>query len=193
MQEALVAPSFITQQKVLELVVDRIVVENTKLTIRHIVPTGPVRLRTEPQVTTTPTRADSRSRDGSIVEPRRSQYSIGHPQSGCACCQPGCGRGVEALCEWSLEDITEGFQGNHFSSVLCLEARENSGRLLSNSGRLDQLPRMVIRDGGYRDQLPSFPPGLVQDNDEFSRVQVAGKDSVFPLLHHPSMTDLLRF
>jgi site-specific DNA recombinase len=47
-QEALVEPSFTTQQKVLELVVDCIVVEETKLTIRHIVPTGPVRLRTEP-------------------------------------------------------------------------------------------------------------------------------------------------
>jgi site-specific DNA recombinase len=48
-QEALVAPSFSTKQKVLELVVDRIVVEDTKLTIRHLVPTGPVRLRTESQ------------------------------------------------------------------------------------------------------------------------------------------------
>jgi site-specific DNA recombinase len=53
-QDALIAPSFITKQKVLELVVDRIVVEETKLTIRHIVPTGPVRLRTEPHVATTP-------------------------------------------------------------------------------------------------------------------------------------------
>jgi site-specific DNA recombinase len=50
-QEALVAPSFSTKQKMLELVLDCIVVEETKLTIRHIVPTGPVRLRTEPHPT----------------------------------------------------------------------------------------------------------------------------------------------
>ena len=53
-QEALVEPSVATKQKVLELVVDRIVVEEMKLTIRHIVPTGPVRLRTQPQVASTP-------------------------------------------------------------------------------------------------------------------------------------------
>lgn len=38
-QEALVEPSFVTKQKVLELVVDRIVVEDTKLTIGQ---TGPI-------------------------------------------------------------------------------------------------------------------------------------------------------
>ena len=44
---ALVEPSFETKQKVLQLVVDRIVVEDSKITIHHVVPTGPVRLQTE--------------------------------------------------------------------------------------------------------------------------------------------------
>jgi hypothetical protein len=35
-------------------------------------------------------------------------------------------------------------------------------------------------------------PGLVQDDDEFGGVQVAGKNSVFPLLHNHSMTDFPR-
>lgn len=44
---ALVEPSFETKQKVLRLVIDRIVVEDSKITIRHVVPTGPVRLQTK--------------------------------------------------------------------------------------------------------------------------------------------------
>ncbi len=44
---ALVEPSLETKQKVLQLVVDRIVVEDSKITIHHIVPTGPVRLQTQ--------------------------------------------------------------------------------------------------------------------------------------------------
>jgi site-specific DNA recombinase len=59
-RDALVTPSFETKQKMLQLVVDRILVEDTKLTIRHIVPTGPVRLQTEPHVATTPSLAPER-------------------------------------------------------------------------------------------------------------------------------------
>jgi site-specific DNA recombinase len=40
-------PSFEVKQKVLQLVVDRIVVEDSRVVIQHVVPTGPVRLQTE--------------------------------------------------------------------------------------------------------------------------------------------------
>jgi site-specific DNA recombinase len=46
---ALEEPSFEIQQKVLQLVVDRIVVEDSRVLIEHIVPTGLVRLQTEQQ------------------------------------------------------------------------------------------------------------------------------------------------
>ncbi len=46
---ALLEPSFETKQQVLQLVVDRIVVEDSKVTIHHVVPTAPVRLQTEYQ------------------------------------------------------------------------------------------------------------------------------------------------
>ena len=46
---ALVAPSFAVKQQVLRLVVDRIVVEDTRLVVHHIVPAGPVRLQTGQQ------------------------------------------------------------------------------------------------------------------------------------------------
>jgi site-specific DNA recombinase len=39
---------------VLQLVVDRIFVEDTKLVIRHVVPTGPVRLQPRHHVANTP-------------------------------------------------------------------------------------------------------------------------------------------
>ena len=87
------------------------------------------------------------------------------------------------LFQGSLEDIPKGFHGNHFFCLRCIDTRY--------SGRgLDKLPRMVIRDRSYCHKLPSFTPGLVQDNDEFSGVQVARKDFVFPLLHNNSMIDL---
>jgi len=38
--------SFAVKQRVLQLVVDRIVVEETRVVIHHVVPTGPVRLQT---------------------------------------------------------------------------------------------------------------------------------------------------
>jgi hypothetical protein len=38
------------QQKVLQLVVDRIVVEDSRVIIEHVVPTGPVRLQPEHQL-----------------------------------------------------------------------------------------------------------------------------------------------
>src|SRR5215510_7197670 len=40
-------PSFMVQQNVLQLVVNRIVVEDNQVIIEHVVPTGPVRLQTE--------------------------------------------------------------------------------------------------------------------------------------------------
>ncbi len=40
-------PSFEVRQKVLQLVVDRIVIEDSKLVIHHVMPVGPVRLRTD--------------------------------------------------------------------------------------------------------------------------------------------------
>lgn len=48
-RDSLEDPSFETRQQVLQLVVDRIVVEETKLVVHHVVPTGPVRLQTEQQ------------------------------------------------------------------------------------------------------------------------------------------------
>jgi hypothetical protein len=44
---AMEGPSLTTQQKVLQLVVDRIVVEDSRVIIEHVIPTGPVRLQTE--------------------------------------------------------------------------------------------------------------------------------------------------
>jgi site-specific DNA recombinase len=42
-------PSFEVRQKVLQLVVDRVMVEDSRVVIQHIVPTRPVRLQTEQQ------------------------------------------------------------------------------------------------------------------------------------------------
>jgi len=49
---ALEEPGYVVKQKVLQLVIDRIMVEEERVTIRHVVPTGPVRLQTEPHETT---------------------------------------------------------------------------------------------------------------------------------------------
>jgi site-specific DNA recombinase len=46
---AMAEPSFAVQQKMLQLVVNRIVVEDNRVIIEHVVPTGPVRLQTEQQ------------------------------------------------------------------------------------------------------------------------------------------------
>ncbi len=51
-RDSLQEPSFETRQQVLRLVVDRIVVENDKVVIHHVVPTGPVRLQTRHQAAT---------------------------------------------------------------------------------------------------------------------------------------------
>ena len=48
-RRSLEEPSFEVKQKVLQLVVDRIVVEESRVVIQHVVPTGPVRLQTEQQ------------------------------------------------------------------------------------------------------------------------------------------------
>jgi len=42
-------PAFAVQQQVVQLVVNRIVVEDRQVIIEHVVPTGPVRLQTEHQ------------------------------------------------------------------------------------------------------------------------------------------------
>jgi len=39
-------PSFAVKQRVLQLVVDRIVVEDSRVVVHHVVPSGPVRLQT---------------------------------------------------------------------------------------------------------------------------------------------------
>jgi hypothetical protein len=46
-RRSLEEPSFEVKQKVLQLVVDRIVVEESRVVIQHVVPTGAVRLQTE--------------------------------------------------------------------------------------------------------------------------------------------------
>jgi site-specific DNA recombinase len=46
-RDAMVAPTFEVKQKVLQLVVQRIVVEDHRITIEHVVPSGPLRLQTE--------------------------------------------------------------------------------------------------------------------------------------------------
>ena len=61
---------------------------------------------------------------------------------------------------------------------------------MHNSCVLEKLRRMIVRHRSYSHKLPSFKPGLVQNNDEFSGVKVACKDLVFPLLHNNSMTDV---
>jgi hypothetical protein len=80
------------------------------------------------------------------------------------------------LSERPLEDIPEGFQSYDFSFFIC-------GTLLHCSCGLNKLKRLVIGDRSYSHKLPSFKPGVVQKNNEFSRVEVACKDFVFPLLH----------
>jgi len=55
-QEAMEEPSFPIQQKVLQLVVNRIVVEDNQVIIEHVVPSGPVRLQTEQHTPAGPTR-----------------------------------------------------------------------------------------------------------------------------------------
>jgi site-specific DNA recombinase len=47
---AMEAPSFEVQQKAIQLVVNRIVVEDSQVIIEHVVPTGPVRLQPEQQL-----------------------------------------------------------------------------------------------------------------------------------------------
>jgi len=44
-RDALIAPPFETKQKVLRLVIDRVVVEEDRLIIRHVIPTAPVGLQ----------------------------------------------------------------------------------------------------------------------------------------------------
>jgi site-specific DNA recombinase len=46
---AMAAPTFEVQQKVVQLVVNRVVVEDNRVIVEHVVPTGPVRLQTEHQ------------------------------------------------------------------------------------------------------------------------------------------------
>lgn len=53
-QDALEDPSFETRQQVLRLVVDRIVVEDARVVVHHVVPSGPVRLQTERLTIATP-------------------------------------------------------------------------------------------------------------------------------------------
>ena len=54
-RDALEEPSFETRQKVLRLVVDRIVIEYSRVVVHHVVPTGLVRLQTDSLTIDTPT------------------------------------------------------------------------------------------------------------------------------------------
>jgi site-specific DNA recombinase len=47
LHQALADPTFAVKQQVLQLVVDRIVVEEEQIVVHHIIPTGPFRLQTE--------------------------------------------------------------------------------------------------------------------------------------------------
>ena len=53
-RDAMVAPSFEVKQKVLQLVMQRIVVEDHRITIEHVVPSGPIRLQPERHTTGNP-------------------------------------------------------------------------------------------------------------------------------------------
>ena len=53
-RRSLEEPSFEVKQKVLQLVVDRIVVEESRVVIQHVVPTGAVRLQTEQHMQKSP-------------------------------------------------------------------------------------------------------------------------------------------
>ena len=46
-RDAMVAPSFEVKQKVLQFIVQRLVVEDHRIIIEHVVPSGPIRLQPE--------------------------------------------------------------------------------------------------------------------------------------------------
>jgi site-specific DNA recombinase len=48
-RDALQTPSFTVKQKVLQLVVDQVIVEEQRITVRHVVPTQPIRLQPRQQ------------------------------------------------------------------------------------------------------------------------------------------------
>jgi hypothetical protein len=54
MHSALQNPEYEIKQKVLQVVVDRIVVDEQQLTIRHVIPTGSVKLQMGPLTLGTP-------------------------------------------------------------------------------------------------------------------------------------------
>jgi hypothetical protein len=74
MHSALQNPEYEIKQKVLQLVVDRIVVDEQQLTIHHVVPTGPVKLQMGPQNTDTSCRT-IRSVDTSFSPPSSRRLS----------------------------------------------------------------------------------------------------------------------
>ncbi len=49
-KNAVVNANFLVKQKILQLVVDRIIIDAQQITIQHIVPTGTFRLQTEPHL-----------------------------------------------------------------------------------------------------------------------------------------------
>jgi hypothetical protein len=60
----MVAPSFEVKQKVLQLVVQRIVVEDHRIVIEHVVPSGPIRLQPERHAAANPSCPASRGTSG---------------------------------------------------------------------------------------------------------------------------------
>lgn len=92
--DALEDPSFETRQQVLRLVVDRIVVEDDKVVVHHVVPTSPVRLQTE--------RLGVTSRKVARPELPRGRFSDS-PRSAFPCrprATRGCARCERVPCSW---------------------------------------------------------------------------------------------
>ena len=71
-RDAMVAPSFEVKQKVLQLIVQRIVVEDHRITIEHVVPSGPIRLQPAHPAPAGPSRARRGSMDMARASPPRS-------------------------------------------------------------------------------------------------------------------------
>jgi len=62
-RETLGGPDFEVRQKDLRLVIDRIVIEDSRLVIHHVMPAGPVRLRADHQAVRTPCSLRSPTQD----------------------------------------------------------------------------------------------------------------------------------
>lgn len=71
----------------------------------------------------------------------------------------------------ALENVSERFQLNHLSGLFGFHLG------------LNQVQGMIVGNRDNRYEFPSFVSGFVQDDHQFGRIEMAGKYSVFPLLH----------